>query len=315
MVYSPKLRLLDMHRDLSAVADLIELCFRDQMDADGVAYIRQMRRLAQEMAYPAVLLANPPRVHFSGLVWEENGKIIGNVTLIPFVKDGKPVTLIANVAVHPDYRQRGIGRALTARALEVIRDRGNRAAWLQVREENQPAVQLYHSLGFVERTRRATWELNPKYVKAGALSEGEVTSLGARDWPQVRAWLEALYPPLIAWNLPFSAEPLRPGWWPDLQRWMNGQSVRHWALRGGAGMIGALIWEPSRLSADILWPAAAEVNLVPLLTGVLPFAVQDLRSGRPLTVNLPVWVDGTALGTLGFQLQNTLIWMEIPDLG
>lgn len=316
LVYSPRLRMLEVRRDLPAVADLIEICFHDQMDADGSAYIRQMRRLAREMSYlGSELLPYPPRINFTGLVWEEAGKIIGNLTLIPFQKDGGQVTLIANVAVHPDFRQRGIGRALTARALEVIRDRGNRAAWLQVREDNEPAIALYRSLGFAERTRRSAWELAPERCKARAAGDGEVVGLSGRDWPAARGWLEALYPPLVAWNLPFAAEPLRPGWWADLQRFINGQSVRHWALRRGGQLAGALIWEPSRLSADLLWPAAPEAQLAETLAAILPTACAELGSGRPLALNLPVWLDASALTGLGFKLQNTLIWMEKPNLG
>lgn len=35
------LRSFDMRRDLLAVADLVELCFKDSLDADGRMYIRQ----------------------------------------------------------------------------------------------------------------------------------------------------------------------------------------------------------------------------------------------------------------------------------
>lgn len=57
----------------------------------------------------------------SGFVWEENGQIIGNLSLIPSTKGGRRVVVIANVAVHPDHRRRGIAHELTQRALQTLR--------------------------------------------------------------------------------------------------------------------------------------------------------------------------------------------------
>ena len=64
------------------------------------------------------------------------GRIVGNLSLIPFVRRGHVVYLIANVAVHPDYRRRGIARQLTQTALDYLRQRGVSSAWLQVRDDN-----------------------------------------------------------------------------------------------------------------------------------------------------------------------------------
>jgi ribosomal-protein-alanine N-acetyltransferase len=55
---------------------------------------------------------------------------------------------IANIAVHPDYRQRGIGERLMQ---EVIRNSGG-FSWirLEVRRSNKAARELYAKLGFRE---------------------------------------------------------------------------------------------------------------------------------------------------------------------
>ena len=45
-----------------------------------------------------------------GFVWEEDGSIIGNATLLQ--SDIPNRYLVANVAVHPDYRRRGIAKGL-----------------------------------------------------------------------------------------------------------------------------------------------------------------------------------------------------------
>ena len=56
---------------------------------------------------------------------------------------------IATIAVHPDYRQRGIARQLLARALSDAYTRGARLALLEVRRSNIAAQTLYLHFGFV----------------------------------------------------------------------------------------------------------------------------------------------------------------------
>ncbi len=104
----PHLRPLDHSRDLMPVADLIEECFRETIDPDGLEYLSYLRDVArQEQAVPGwALYTAQIRSRFDGYVWEDNGKIVGNVTLLPARKQGKRIFLIANVAVKPEYRSR-----------------------------------------------------------------------------------------------------------------------------------------------------------------------------------------------------------------
>jgi len=53
---------------------------------------------------------------------------------------------IANVAVHPDFRRRGLGRALVERLLES--GESAKGAFLEVRIRNSDAIRLYRQLGF-----------------------------------------------------------------------------------------------------------------------------------------------------------------------
>lgn len=67
-----------------------------------------------------------------------------------------PDVHILNIAVHPGFRRRGIGRGLLDFALEYGRARGARQALLEVRCSNDPAIALYEHLGFrLTRIRRA----------------------------------------------------------------------------------------------------------------------------------------------------------------
>jgi ribosomal protein S18 acetylase RimI-like enzyme len=46
-------------------------------------------------------------------------------------------------------RRRGIGRALLEAAHDALRDAGGRATWLVTTNDNEPAIHLYESLGYV----------------------------------------------------------------------------------------------------------------------------------------------------------------------
>jgi ribosomal-protein-alanine N-acetyltransferase len=61
---------------------------------------------------------------------------------------------ILNLAVHPDYRRRGIARRLLAQGLARARTLGAELAWLEVRPSNRAARALYQSFGFKEVGRR-----------------------------------------------------------------------------------------------------------------------------------------------------------------
>ena len=55
---------------------------------------------------------------------------------------------IANFAVSPDYRNRGVGKYLFAESLAYIRKLGGDHVSLEVRVSNIPAQQLYRKFGF-----------------------------------------------------------------------------------------------------------------------------------------------------------------------
>ena len=61
---------------------------------------------------------------------------------------------VTNVAVHPDFRRRGIARALLQAVLEDARRRGLRVVALEVRPSNREARTLYEAFGFRAVGRR-----------------------------------------------------------------------------------------------------------------------------------------------------------------
>ncbi|TDA31980.1 MAG: ribosomal-protein-alanine N-acetyltransferase [Hadesarchaea archaeon] len=57
---------------------------------------------------------------------------------------------ILSIAVDPEYRRRGVGRALIQRALERLRKEGATAVRLEARKSNLGARAFYSVLGFKE---------------------------------------------------------------------------------------------------------------------------------------------------------------------
>jgi ribosomal-protein-alanine N-acetyltransferase len=69
---------------------------------------------------------------------------------------------IANLAVREPTRRRGIGSMLLAGALKEGRRRGANNMYLEVRESNEAARQLYASRGFEEIGRRKRYYRHPE---------------------------------------------------------------------------------------------------------------------------------------------------------
>jgi len=68
---------------------------------------------------------------------------------------------ILNLAVAPQGRRHGVGRALARDALEALRGRGAAAVYLEVRESNTAARRLYEGLGFQSVGRRLRYYSHP----------------------------------------------------------------------------------------------------------------------------------------------------------
>ena len=67
-----------------------------------------------------------------------------------------------NIAVHPDYRMRGIGKALINELIPILAARNVLRLALEVRVSNETAIGLYKKLGFEIVGRRPNYYRNPK---------------------------------------------------------------------------------------------------------------------------------------------------------
>ena len=74
---------------------------------------------------------------------------------------GADAAEILNLAVAPDRRRRGAGKALVEHILAVLGAVGVRSVFLEVRESNSAARRLYQQLGFVSVGIRPNYYRRP----------------------------------------------------------------------------------------------------------------------------------------------------------
>ena len=308
------IRRFDLTRDLDPVADLIELCFPIHLDPDGKTYINEMRKTAWEMRLMGRLggFSNQYPGKSSGFVWEENGHIIGNLSLIPHMKGGRRVVVIANVAVHPNHRRRGIAHELTQLALQILRQQGETEAWLQVRDDNPPAIQLYRRSGFSEQALRTTWRICPRDRIPGGNAHTPPCLVGRwypRDWITQQSWLDAAYPADLRWQWPVDFRQFAPDLLQRTKTFLDGPSLKHWVVKEKGKFLGVVTWQKTNTYANNLWLAFPVEKEAELLPGSLAQVLQRLPQKHPLSIDYPQGRGGEQLSRLGFTEFRTLIWM------
>ena len=309
----PHIRLIHLREDLLQIADLIELCFSKSIDAEGIEYIKHIRQTARNFGGFILENTTPENstLPFNGYVWVENHKIIGNLTLIPLRNREKGSYFVANVAVHPDFQGRGIGRQLTQRAIRHVREHQGRQIFLQVRDDNPSAIHLYQDLGFDEISRRTMWVKNQKEPAViAASSETRVTPRTKDDWSQQKLWLETIYPKEIRWNIPFRIERMEPTFSNWLTRFLSGESQQTWAARNNGKLIGTVTFDRTGDPHDYLWLASSLLWEDELIRTVIPIVQRRALFPQRLAVNFPAGRARSSFEAVNMRELNTLLWMK-----
>jgi GNAT superfamily N-acetyltransferase len=142
-------RPMDPARDLAAIARVIEVAFSEELSPGGHLVMRDLYLLNTLSPILWVISRAMPSLYdyLGGFVWEEESRVVGNVTLTRADASGIQ-WIISNVAVLPAFRRKGIGRALVEASIAHARSRGGGRVLLQVRTDNDGAKRLYEELGF-----------------------------------------------------------------------------------------------------------------------------------------------------------------------
>ncbi|WP_322797851.1 GNAT family N-acetyltransferase [Thermoflexus sp.] len=306
------LRPADVRWDLRGIADLLEEAFASDLDEVGQRIIREMRfwsRLGWLLKGLEWFL--PPGETFApGYVWVEGRRVVG-YTMVRRFRPGSEGWLIANVAVAPGFRGRGIGRALVSACLEYARAHGARWAALQVRADNTPALRLYRSLGFVEIGRIQIW--HREAWRGPFLPSLSPTIPGYRvrparpgEAPTLAAWITAAENPAMRLFEPLGLLPMALAPWPFGRRWKT-----LWVLETEGGEIVALtVW--IRREGLLTLRAFLAGSGTPLhARWLVETALMEIPPGLPvmaMTGEEPPL--SAALLSLGFRPVRTLIGMR-----
>ncbi len=311
-------RWIDIRRDLPGVLALLETSFGAHLDADGQRVFKLLRQVASDrQAQRWYQRYEVPGAPLYGYVWEDQGRIVGNVSLVRLAGRGPRRYLIVNVAVDPAYRRLGIARRLMEHALSHALRQHAQEVWLQVEENNPAAINLYRQLGFVDTHIVTLWRtdapLPPETPTVVPSPEVRVRSrlVSRREWLLQKQWLRATYPPALAWHLQMPPEkalaPTLRGW---LWRLFHPLTYRQWvAYRQGRLRATLTLCRRSFAASDEVL-VAAPPDLPPEEMAALARPLQTSQTRRPLRAELPKGFLQHAMPAAGFSATRHLLWMR-----
>ena len=99
------------------------------------------------------------------LVAKIDNKIVGYIGMW-FVMDECHIT---NIAVHSEYRKKGIASTLISEMLKLCTEHETTYIMLEVRASNVPAQNLYSKFGFTEEVIRKDYYKNPDNTREDAI--------------------------------------------------------------------------------------------------------------------------------------------------
>ena len=124
---------------VAAVAEIEKLCFSDPWSENSVRYE----------------LTNPLSFWLVALEGDRVAGYVGSQTVLDEAD-------MMNIAVHPDFRRRGIAQSLVEGLMANLAEKNVRCLTLEVRASNAPAISLYEKLSFAQVGRRPNYYRNPK---------------------------------------------------------------------------------------------------------------------------------------------------------
>ena len=256
---SAGLRPVNLRTDLAPLADLIELAFADSMDNSGRAAIRELRTLSRVAPGLGALLNVNEVAQGIGLgyVWIEDGRLVGNTSVYPahLPRSYGSSWIIANVAVHPDYRGRGIARQLMLASMDMIRRRAQSVTvLLQVEDQNSVARHLYESLGFTAERTFNIWRRSSTARIPAPQNAVYITHRRPDEWKAEYDLAERVRPNPqggIGWLRPLTTGLFRPSLFKLIGDLFNMRSLERLIIRTDTDrVLRASLWIESAFAAN-----------------------------------------------------------------
>jgi ribosomal-protein-alanine N-acetyltransferase len=159
------------------------------MQAEDLPAVQAIDQVSFAMPWPASAYRYELYDNPHSLLWvaeavgpDEQRQVVGMVVVWLIIDEAH----IATIAVHPDYRARGIAAELMAAALSGALEHGMLTATLEVRAHNPPAHKLYQRFRFEVVGRR------PRYYRDNnedaLIMTIDKLDRGYRDWLAGGAW-------------------------------------------------------------------------------------------------------------------------------
>ncbi len=296
---------------MRAMGQLIELAFQDRLDSNGQRIARWMQRLGRLGGVGWILswYLLPPAARPLGFVWEVDGNLVGNASLLEV--QGYPGRwVLANVAVHPHHRNKGIGRELVCACIAFARKLGGSRLILQVDHDNQNAVNLYAALGFIVLTARITYTGKVNQARYRDLNLGGARRRQREEWKEQWILARRIHPEGIVWPYPPNASFFRSQRLIGSLRYAGGT---HWVWREDDRLIGCVTAHPNVehggwrlfMITDEAGRDRIEARLLACCLSQLPVKNANL---------VLEYLDGVAdrqIRDLGFSPVRSLTWMEL----
>lgn len=122
-----------------AIAEIEKLCFSDPWSPNSIS----------------TELNNPLSLWYVAMDDDRLVGYVGSQTVLGAAD-------MMNIAVHPEYRRKGIGEELILTLIRGLGQNGANCLLLEVRESNVSAINLYKKLGFYQVGRRPGYYRNPR---------------------------------------------------------------------------------------------------------------------------------------------------------
>jgi ribosomal-protein-alanine N-acetyltransferase len=123
-----------------------------KMTLDDLPAVLELDKLSFTLPWPERSFRFEVTANEASRCWvaEVDQRVVGMVVAWLFVDEAH----IATIATHPDFRRQGIGRKLLSHTLLSAMKEGARSSFLEVRESNEAAQDMYRKFGYVEAGRR-----------------------------------------------------------------------------------------------------------------------------------------------------------------